>query len=145
MSLLSGTDAGPVESQVATAVVAVVVDLSTPAQVLQNAITWLQLVKGKLQTSYDWLDQRGSKLPEQLRLRARKYIGSTHEDKDATQHLGESWCKAKCYVSTALPHHANYSKEMQLINLQTAAVAVQHAAALHFALCISQWTTSHHL
>lgn len=97
-TFLSGTDSGPVKPQVATAVVAVVVDLSAPAQVLQNAVTWLQLVRGKLQTSYDWLDQRGSKLPEQLRLRARKYIGSTHEDKDTIQHLGESSCKAKQYL-----------------------------------------------
>jgi len=69
--------------------VAVVVDLSQPAQALQSAVTWLQLVRAKLQTSYDWLEQRGSKLPEQLRLRARKYIGSSHEDKETVQHLGE--------------------------------------------------------
>ncbi|DBA72389.1 TPA: Cytoplasmic dynein 2 light intermediate chain 1 [Trebouxia sp. C0005] len=76
--------------QVATAVVAVIVDLSQPAQVLQSAVTNLQLVRANLQTSYGWLEQKGSKLPEQLRLRARKYIGSSHEDKDAIQHLGIS-------------------------------------------------------
>ena len=79
--------------QVATAVVAVVVDLSQPAQVLQSAVTYLQLVRANLQTSYGWLEQKGSKLPEQMRLRARKYIGSSHEDKDAIQHLGEPICK----------------------------------------------------
>ncbi|DBB05899.1 hypothetical protein WJX82_002057 [Trebouxia sp. C0006] len=76
--------------QVATAVIAVVVDLSQPAQVLQSAVTYLQLVRANLQTSYGWLEQKGSKLPEQLRLRARKYIGSSHDDKDAIQHLGIS-------------------------------------------------------
>jgi len=78
--------------QVATAVVAVVVDLSQPAQVLQSAVTYLHLVRANLQTSYGWLEQKGSKLPEQLRLRARKYIGSSHDDKDAIQHLGERTC-----------------------------------------------------
>lgn len=75
--------------QVATAVIAVVVDLSQPGEALKSAVTWLQLVKSKLQSSYDWLEQKGSKLPEQLRLRARKYIGSSHEDREAIQHLGQ--------------------------------------------------------
>ena len=70
--------------------VAIVVDLSQPAQALQSAVTWLQLVRAKLQGSFSWLEQRGSKLPEQLRLRARKYVGSTHEDKDVIQHLGKN-------------------------------------------------------
>ncbi|KAA6425193.1 MAG: cytoplasmic dynein 2 light intermediate chain 1 [Trebouxia sp. A1-2] len=46
--------------QVATAVVAVIVDLSQPAQVLQSAVTNLQLVRANLQTSYGWLEQKGS-------------------------------------------------------------------------------------
>ena len=75
--------------QVATAVIAVVVDLSQPAAALRSAVEWLQLVSTKLQGVCDWLEQRGSKLPEQLRLRARKYIGSSHEDKDIIQHLGK--------------------------------------------------------
>ena len=74
--------------QVATAVVAIIVDLSQPADTLRSAVSWLQLVKAKLQHAYDWLEQKGSKLPEQLRLRARKYIGSSHEDRDMIQHLG---------------------------------------------------------
>lgn len=75
--------------QVATAVVAVVVDLSQPSEALRSAVSWLQLVRTKLQYTFDWLEQKGSKLPEQLRLRARKYIGSSHEDKDTIQHLGK--------------------------------------------------------
>ena len=75
--------------QVATAVIAVVVDLSQPAETLKSAVAWLQLVQSKLQSTYDWLEQNRSKLPEQLRLRARKYIGSSHEDREAIQHLGQ--------------------------------------------------------
>ena len=63
-------------------------DLSQPATAFHTAIEWLQLVRKKLQSSYDWLEQKGSKLPAQLRLRARKYVGSSHEDKDVIQHLG---------------------------------------------------------
>ena len=69
--------------------VAVVLDLSQPAEALKSAVTWLQLVKTKLQSSFDWLEQRGSNLPEQLQLRARKYAGSSHDDKEAIQHLGQ--------------------------------------------------------
>ncbi|KAL3154874.1 Cytoplasmic dynein 2 light intermediate chain 1, variant 2 [Trebouxia sp. C0009 RCD-2024] len=76
--------------QVATAVIAVVVDLSQPAEALKSAVAWLQLVRTKLQGVYDWLEHKGSKLPEQLRLRARKYVSSSHEDKDSIQHLGIS-------------------------------------------------------
>lgn len=74
--------------QVATAVVAVVVDLSQPSEALRSAVSWLQHVRAKLQHTFDWLEQKGSKLPEQLRLRARNYIDSSHEDKDTIQHLG---------------------------------------------------------
>lgn len=76
--------------QVATAVIAVVVDLSQPGDALKSAVSWLQLIRTKLQGVYDWLEQKGSTLPEQLRLRARKYIGSSHEDKDIIQYLGIS-------------------------------------------------------
>mmetsp|Transcript_6563 Transcript_6563/g.11852 ORF Transcript_6563/g.11852 Transcript_6563/m.11852 type:complete len:256 (-) Transcript_6563:30-797(-) len=41
-----------------------------------------------LQTSYEKLEQRGSKLPEQLRIRSRKLFGSSHEDKDSIDHTG---------------------------------------------------------
>lgn len=51
------------------------------------------------QTSYTKLEQRGSKLPEQLRIRARKLFGSNHEDKDTIDHTGKRlpatrppWC-----------------------------------------------------
>ncbi|KAL3144446.1 Cytoplasmic dynein 2 light intermediate chain 1 [Trebouxia sp. C0010 RCD-2024] len=76
--------------QVATAVIAVVVDLSQPAEALKSAVAWFHLVRTKLQGVYDWLEQNGSKLPEQLQLRARKYISSSHEDKDSIHHLGIS-------------------------------------------------------
>lgn len=75
--------------QVATAVIAVVVDLSQPAEALKSAVAWFHLVRTKLQGVYDWLEQNGSKLPEQLQLRARKYISSSHEDKDSIHHLGK--------------------------------------------------------
>ena len=78
--------------QVATAVVAIVVDLSQPSQVLQEAINCIQLVRAKVQQSLTWLQQKGSQLPEQLRLRARKYVGSNHEDKDVIQHMGKQLC-----------------------------------------------------
>ena len=69
--------------------VAVTVDLSHPADTLRSAVLWLQLVRTKLQHTYDWLEQKGSKVPEQLQLRARKHIGSSHEDRDIIQHLGK--------------------------------------------------------
>lgn len=72
--------------------VVVTVDLSHPADTVGTAVLWLQLVRTKLQHTYTWLEQQGSKLPEQLRLRARKYIASSHEDRDIIQHLGK-WCQ----------------------------------------------------
>ena len=74
---------------------AVVVDLSQPSQALQSAVTQLQQVRAKVQQSLTWLQQKGSKLPEQLRLRAKKYVGSSHEDKDVIQHIGEQFCCAR--------------------------------------------------
>ena len=76
--------------QIATAAVAVIIDLSQPSQALQQAIKWLQLIRAKLQASCAWLDKQGSKLPEQLSQRAKRYVGSSHEDRNAVQHLGTS-------------------------------------------------------
>mmetsp|Transcript_35465 Transcript_35465/g.89428 ORF Transcript_35465/g.89428 Transcript_35465/m.89428 type:complete len:410 (+) Transcript_35465:79-1308(+) len=76
------------QKQVTTAVVVIAVDLSQPAEVLDTLLFWLEKVRLKLQTSYTKLEQRGSKLPEQLRIRARKLFGSNHEDKDTIDHTG---------------------------------------------------------
>ena len=67
---------------------AVVVDLSVPSQAVQQAAKWLQMIKAQVQASCAWLDKQGSKLPEQLAQRAKRYIGSSHEDRNVIQHLG---------------------------------------------------------
>ena len=75
--------------QVATATVVIAADLARPAEVLPTVLFWLDQVQQKLAATYASLERRGSKLPEQLRLRARRYFGSQHEDADAVQHTGE--------------------------------------------------------
>lgn len=73
--------------------VAIVVDLSVPSQTAQQAVKWLQAMKAKLQANTVWLDKQGSKLPEQLQQRAKRYIGSSHDDRTTVQHLGmqQAW------------------------------------------------------
>ncbi len=75
--------------QVATATVVIAADLGRPAEVLPTVLFWLDQVQRKLAATYASLERRGSKLPEQLRLRARRYFGSQHEDADLVQHTGE--------------------------------------------------------
>ena len=83
--------------QVATATVVIAADLARPAEVLPTVLFWLGQVQQKLAATYAALERRGSKLPEQLRLRARRYFGSQHEDADVVQHTGEGlplwWCR----------------------------------------------------
>lgn len=76
--------------QVATAVVCIVVDLSQPAEVLPTLEYWLNKIKMKTGATYEKLERRGSKLPEQLKMRAKKVFGTTHEDKDSVFHTGIS-------------------------------------------------------
>mmetsp|Transcript_8241 Transcript_8241/g.23674 ORF Transcript_8241/g.23674 Transcript_8241/m.23674 type:complete len:415 (+) Transcript_8241:330-1574(+) len=76
------------QKQVTTAVVVVVVDLSKPSEVFSSLVFWLEKIRAKLKTSYEKLEQRGSKLPEQLRIRSRKLFGPAHEDKEAIDHTG---------------------------------------------------------
>mmetsp|Transcript_2694 Transcript_2694/g.3068 ORF Transcript_2694/g.3068 Transcript_2694/m.3068 type:complete len:409 (-) Transcript_2694:185-1411(-) len=76
--------------QVATAVVVIVVDLSQPSEVLPTLEHWLNKIKSKTGATYEKLERRGSKLPEQLKLRAKKVFGTSHEDKDAVIHTGIS-------------------------------------------------------
>jgi len=76
--------------QVATAVVCILVDLSKPSEVLESLEFWLNKIKTKCATTYDKLERRGSKLPDQLKMRAKKVFGPQHEDKDAVQHTGVS-------------------------------------------------------
>eukprot|EP00891_Asterochloris_glomerata_P002938 jgi/Astpho2/2938/fgenesh1_pg.00050_%23_172_t len=74
--------------QVATATVVITADLGRPAEVLPTVLFWLDQVQRKLAATYASLERRGSKLPEQLRLRARRYFGSQHDDADLVQHTG---------------------------------------------------------
>jgi len=76
--------------QVATAVVCIVVDLSQPSEVLPTLEQWISKIKMKTGATYEKLERRGSKLPEQLKARAKKVFGATHEDKDAVFHTGVS-------------------------------------------------------
>ncbi|GMH33018.1 hypothetical protein BSKO_00852 [Bryopsis sp. KO-2023] len=76
--------------QVTTAVVVIVVDLSEPSQVLPELLKWMNLVKQRLGTTFEKLEKRGSKLPEQLRIRARKALYGGNEDRDVVEHSGIS-------------------------------------------------------
>ena len=105
LQMLRYSSASTTHLQVATAVIAVVVDLSQPAEALKSAVTWLQLAKSKLQNTFTWLERQGSQLPEQLRLRARKYLGSSHEDKDTIQHLGKQKQSAMFHRLNAFCNH----------------------------------------
>ena len=86
---LSPPTAASAALQVATATVVIAADLARPAEVLPTVLFWLGQVQQKLAATYASLECRGSKLPEQLRLRARRYFGSQHEDADVVQHTGE--------------------------------------------------------
>ena len=88
--------------QVATATVVIGADLAHPAEVLPTVLFWLDQVQQKLAATYASLERRGSKLPEQLRLRARRYFGSQHEDADAVQHTGEGPLLWLCRQSRAV-------------------------------------------
>ena len=71
-----------------TGVVVIALDLSQPAAVLPSARKWLALVSDRLGGTFERLEKRGSKLPEQLRLRAKKVLFGGHEDADQVQPLG---------------------------------------------------------
>ena len=76
--------------QVATATVLIVLDLSKPWQVLSSLTLWLERVKLRLEEVYDKFTRRGSKIPSQLRARAKKAFGSNREDEDKINHTGVS-------------------------------------------------------
>lgn len=72
--------------------VIVTLDLSVPATVLPSARKWLAIVSDRLQTTFERLEKRGNKLPEQLRLRARKVIFGGHADADTVVPSGRLGC-----------------------------------------------------
>lgn len=84
---------------------AVVVDLSVPSQALQQAATWLQMIQAKVQASCAWLSEHGSSLPEQLAQRAKRYLGSSHEDRNVIQHIGK--VRACCIAVLHMPPSYN--------------------------------------
>ncbi len=57
--------------QVATATVLVVLDLSKPWQVLASLTSWLDRLRFRLEEVYDKFNRRGSKIPTQLKARAK--------------------------------------------------------------------------
>eukprot|EP00854_Cymbomonas_tetramitiformis_P017965 gene17965-21396_t len=98
--------------QVATAVVVIVVDLSNPASVLPTLEYWLDKVKAKTGATYEKLERRGSKLPEQLKLRAKKVFGSSHEDANSVVHTGISLVVAATKYDTFKDGDAEVRKIM---------------------------------
>ncbi|QDZ22643.1 light intermediate chain of dynein [Chloropicon primus] len=76
--------------QVATATVLIVVDLSRPWEVLNSLTGWLARVRVRLDEVYDKFNRRGSKIPSQLKARAKKAFGSKHEDDGKIDHTGVS-------------------------------------------------------
>ena len=64
--------------QVATATVLIVVDLSKPWLVLSSLVEWLGRVRSRLDDVYDKFTRRGSKIPTQLKARAKSK--SIHAD-----------------------------------------------------------------
>eukprot|EP00803_Ostreobium_quekettii_P004627 evm.model.scf_672.3 EVM.evm.TU.scf_672.3 scf_672:14722-17919(-) len=101
--------------QVTTAVVVIVADLSEPAAVLGTVQKWLDVVKGRLASTYQRLEQRGSKLPEQLRVRAKKALYASNEDRDAVHHSGISLLIA----ATKYDAFARQEPELQKIMART--------------------------
>lgn len=65
-------------------------DLSKPNEVLPDLLKWLSLIRSKLAATYGKLEKRGSKLPEQLRIRAKKALYASNKDKDVVHHTGIS-------------------------------------------------------
>lgn len=84
-----------VPSQITTAVVVVVLDLSDPSSVLPTALHWLELVRQKLGTTYRLFERRGlQQLPEQLKARQRaKVLGQNHEDAQLVACPGARACR----------------------------------------------------
>uniref|UniRef100_A0A7S0RPS7 Cytoplasmic dynein 2 light intermediate chain 1 n=1 Tax=Pyramimonas obovata TaxID=1411642 RepID=A0A7S0RPS7_9CHLO len=98
--------------QVATAVVCITLDLSKPSEVLDALEFWLNKIKAKVRTTYDKLERRGSKLPDQLKLRAKKVFGAQHEDKDAVTHTGISLVIVATKYDSFKDHDAEVKKIM---------------------------------
>lgn len=77
--------------QVATATVLIVLDLSKPYEVLDSLLGWLRRVRYRLEEVYDKFTRRGSKIPLQLKARAKKaFGGSKREDEGKIDHTGIS-------------------------------------------------------
>ena len=90
--------------------VVIVVDLSEPSEALNTALKWTGIVRNRLSSTYQRLEQRGSKLPEQLRIRAKKYLYGTNEDKDEVYHSGISIIIAATKYDTIVHHDAELRK-----------------------------------
>ena len=94
--------------------VVIVVDLSEPSEVLSTALKWIGIVKSRLSSTYQRLQQRGSKLPEQLRVRAKKALYGANEDKEEVYHSGISLIIAATKYDTFVHHDAELRKVMFL-------------------------------
>ncbi|KAK9808766.1 hypothetical protein WJX72_003222 [[Myrmecia] bisecta] len=115
------------QKQVTSAVVVIVVDLSKPSEALDSLLFWLARIKATLQATYGVLERKGSKLPEQLRGRAKRYFGSSHEDNDTINHTGIS------IIVAATKHDTfrNEDAEVRKIMARTLRyVAHMHGASL---------------
>eukprot|EP00210_Caulerpa_lentillifera_P001881 g1810.t1 len=74
--------------QVTTTTVVIVLDLSKAKECYESALYWLTLINRKLQSVYKRLQERGSKLPDQLKLRAKRAYFSQHLDRESVNHTG---------------------------------------------------------
>ncbi|GHP02445.1 cytoplasmic dynein 2 light intermediate chain 1 [Pycnococcus provasolii] len=73
--------------QVTTAAVVIVVDLSKPNEAMDTLESWLNIVRNRTEKVYERLRQRGSKLPDQLKARARKqFVAKPEEGKAPEPH-----------------------------------------------------------
>mmetsp|Transcript_10736 Transcript_10736/g.14608 ORF Transcript_10736/g.14608 Transcript_10736/m.14608 type:complete len:398 (-) Transcript_10736:111-1304(-) len=98
--------------QIATSVVCIVVDLSKPGEVLTNLEFWLNKIKLKAGATYEKLERRGSKLPDQLKARSKKMFGLKHDDKDSIVHTGISLVIVATKYDTFRDHDAEVRKIM---------------------------------
>lgn len=98
--------------QVATCTVLVVLDLSRPWAALESLTGWLGRIRGRLDEVYDKFNRRGSKIPSQLRARAKKSFGSKRDDEASIDHTGISVVVAANKYDTFCDEDAELRKIM---------------------------------
>lgn len=105
--------------------VVIVVDLSNPSEVLPSFEKWMSLLKTRLAKTYERLEQRGSKLPDQLRLRAKKALYGSNEDKDVVYHSGISIVIAATKYDHFMSHDPEMCKVDYTLMLYLSSPAIQ--------------------